>query len=133
MDYSFKYEVNRRLGGKPHLRPVFDDTHNIAERIRDVDPTLFVVRNLKNDCYEVHSLEHRPSTYAWVVPYRCLDVRTLRRARKGNILMRGTAVFDEIDKHNAKQEASFKRDFDNEMDARAREARSLFAKAAWEM
>lgn len=39
MDYLFKYEVNRRLSGKPHLRPVFDDTHNIAERIRDVDPT----------------------------------------------------------------------------------------------
>lgn len=133
MDYQFKYEVNSRLSGKEHLRPVFDDTHNIAERIRGVDPTLFIVRNLKNNCYEVHSLEHYPSTYAWVVPYRYLDVRTLRRARKNNILMRGRAIFDEIDKHNAKHEASIQRDFDNEMDARAREARSLFAKTAWEM
>jgi hypothetical protein len=133
MDYPFKYEVNRRLNGKPYLRPVFGDLHNIAERIRDIDPTLFIVRNLKNDCYEVHSLDHYPSSYAWVVPYRYLDVRTLRRARKGNILMRGRAVFDDIDKHNAKQEASFQREFENEMDARAREARSLFARTAWEM
>ena len=40
MDYLFKYEVNRRLSGKPHLRPVFNDVHDIAERIRDIDPTL---------------------------------------------------------------------------------------------
>lgn len=131
IDLLFKYEVNKRLAGKPHLRPVFDDLHKIAERIRDIDPTLFIVRNLENNCYEVHCLEHRPSTYAWVVPYRYLDVRTLRRARKNNILMRGRAIFDEIDKHNAKLEETNRRDFINEIDARAREARSLFAKAAW--
>lgn len=131
--FLFKEKVRNRLSGKPWLEPVFNDLFDIGNRIRSVDPTLFIVRNHRLNQYEVHSLEHYPNSFAWVVPYRILDIRTIRRARKNCLLTRGDAIFKEVDEKNAKHEASLRRQFDNDIDAIARETRSLFARSAWEM
>lgn len=129
--FFFKEDVRSRLAGKPWLEPVFSDLFDISNRIRTVDPTLFIVRNHRLDQYEVHSLAHYPNTFAWVVPYHVLDIRTIRRAWKNSLLLRGDTIFKEVDERNARHEASLRRQFNNDIDAIARETRSLFAKTAW--
>lgn len=129
----FKNEVESRLVNHPQLKPIFHDIHGIAQRIREVDDTLFICRNLFYGRFEVHSLEHRPNTFAWVIPWRNLDVRVIKRAIKSNLLARGDTIFDEVDQHNAKLKESNDRDFRNNIEAAAIEARSLFKPLAWEM
>jgi len=129
---SFQLEVESRLAGKPHLRPVFSHPYDIPRRLREVDDTLFVVWNCKAKRYEIHSLEHRPDTYAWSVPFDQLDARTVRLARRNSMLTRGDAIFREMDERNERLEKSLKRQRRNELDAWAREvAHGLFRKTAY--
>jgi len=130
---EFEYEITQRLADKPYLELVFSDVHDIARRIREVDDTLFIVRNHWACRFEVHSLEHRPNTLAWVIPYRRLDVRTIRRARRNNLLVRGKKIFRELDRKNERLETSVRRKRKNDMEALAKETRPLFAKMAWEI
>ncbi|MBR6788459.1 MAG: hypothetical protein IKM44_01480 [Clostridia bacterium] len=65
-----------------HLRPVTDDLYFIASRLKEIDPTYYVVYNLIKLRYEVHSKEQRGNTLCFVVPYGNLDARTIEYAKR---------------------------------------------------
>ena len=132
MEGTFRSEVISRLTSKPWLEPIFDDTHDIANRIREIDETLFIVRNNLGPNYEVHSTAHFPHTYAWTIPWKDLDARVLEKARE-NSIERSDEAFAAIDAFNQRHESSMKRAFEAKMDALAREHQQAFAKTAWEV
>jgi len=130
----FEAEVRERLKGRPHLKPIFSDVHDIARRLREeVDDTLFIVWNSLRQRYEVHCLEHWPDTYAWAVPFDRLDARVVRLAKRNNLRVRGRDIFREVDEHNRKLEESALRQFRNDVVAAAIESRGLLARYAWEV
>lgn len=130
---AFKQAVRERLehDGASHLHPVFDDLYGIGKRIRDVDDTLFIVRNVKTAKYEVHCLLHRPDSIAWVVPWPSLDARVIQKAQY-NRADRTTAseFLREIHEHNERLEEQSDRDFRNFTEAFAYETRPLWMKLA---
>lgn len=127
-------EIWSRLTRKPWLRPVqadHGDLYDISRRIREIDDTLFIVWNVLRSRYEIHCLEHRPSTFAWIVPWPVLDSRTLEKARHNRVGRVSTSDWlREIDDHNDRLERSKDREFENYTQSFAREHRRLFQKAA---
>ncbi len=67
---------------RTHLRAVTDDLYFIASRLKEIDPTYYVVYNLDKSRYEVHSDEQRGNSLCFVVPYGELDARTLDYAAR---------------------------------------------------
>lgn len=67
---------------KPYLRHITDDLYFIASRLKEIDPSYFVVYNLLKSRYEVHSKEQRGNTLCFVVPYDRLDARTIEYAKR---------------------------------------------------
>jgi hypothetical protein len=132
MDSNFTNEVLSRLTSKPWLIPVFSDVHDICNRIREIDPTLFIARNDLGPNWECHSTAHYPHTYAWIVPWKDLDSRVLDKARE-NCVERSAEAFAEIDEFNRRHEASMQRAFETRNDNLAREHQKEFAKTAWEV
>lgn len=118
---EFKEAVHQRLSDKPYLKPIFDDIHDIAQRIREVDPSLFIVFNRRSKKMEVHSLEHRPNTYAWTIPFDALDQRTVTKAYENRIERINKYFLMKLDEHNRKVDQSAERDFEREVHARSLE------------
>ncbi|MCL6557461.1 MAG: 2-hydroxyacyl-CoA dehydratase family protein [Firmicutes bacterium] len=129
---AFEHEVAERLQGKPHLQPVFSDPYDIARRIREQDPSFFVVWNTRRRAYEIHCLNHIGDTYALDVPNNRLDARVEHVLRKNNIRTRGMAIFREIDDANERLERSIERQRRNELRAIAGEVKPYFERLAWE-
>ncbi len=121
----FRYEVERVLDGRPHLWPVFENLYDIPRRLREVDPTLFVVRNTERGRFEVHCLEHRPDTIAWPVPWPSLDGRTVQKARENRVELQGD-LLERIDRHNAEVEETRRRDFRNQIHGISEYTRDIF-------
>lgn len=67
---------------RAHLRAVTDDLYFIASRLKEIDPSYFVVYNIKRGRYEVHSDGQKGGTLCFVVPYNVLDARTLKYAER---------------------------------------------------
>jgi hypothetical protein len=134
MGLAFEYEVNERLQGRRnrHLQPIFSDVCDMNRRIREYDPALFLVWNSRRKKYEVHSLAHRPFTYACDVPDNCLDARLEEAIRRGDIRVRGGKVFKEIEEHNERLERSAERQRQDEMRAVAEEMHPYFRRLGWE-
>lgn len=128
---QFKAEVRQRLGNGSHLRPVFDDLYDIGRRIREVDDTLFIVRNIRLGRYEVHCLEHKPNTYAWVVPWDCLDGRVLEKAMDNRIERHGDPD-GEVKRYNDDVQRRMDRDMHNRYNDLAREMHPAFRKLAYD-
>lgn len=109
---QFQKEVRARLSDKPFLQPVFDDIYDIARRLRGVDPTLFAVFNVKSNSYEIHSLAHRPNTFAWQVPWPgVMDGRVLEKALF-NRVERAKEVFREMEESNKRLEIQAQKEFE---------------------
>ncbi len=66
----------------PKLVSVTDDVYFIASRLKEIDPTYYVVYDITKRRYEVHSDEQRGSSLCFVVPYDRLDARTVDYALK---------------------------------------------------
>jgi len=130
---QFQEAVRLRLehDGKPHLKPQFRDLHDIGKRIREVDDTLFVVRNTLKGRFEVHCLLHKPNTFAWIVPWQVLDGRVIEKARE-NRMERGGNPFLEVMRHNEEVERRAERDKRRLLNDAAREAHSAFRKLAYD-
>lgn len=56
---------------------ITDDVFFIASRLKEIDPTYYVVYNADKRRYEVHSDGQRGSSLCFVVPYDRLDARTI--------------------------------------------------------
>ena len=61
------------------------DLYDICNRIKEIDPDYFIVRNTIRHRFEVHSSRQRGNTLALVVPYDRLDARTLQLVRQSRI------------------------------------------------
>ena len=70
------------MRGAEHLRRVTDDVYFVASRLKEIDPTYYVVYNLVRRRYEVHSDEQKGGSMCFVVPYGVLDARTVEYARR---------------------------------------------------
>ena len=128
---EYKREVRQRLGNIYYLRPVFDDLYEIGRRIREVDDTLFIVRNTFTNQYEVHCLLHRPNTLAWVIPWKTLDGRVIEKALD-NRVERHRDIAEEVRLHNEKIEIGNRKALDNDLDAMSRDLHPMFRKAAYD-
>lgn len=130
---AFESEVYERLQGKHHLQPVFSGgCYDMTRRLREYDPALFIVYNSRRRKYEVHSLAHRPFTYACDVPDNRLDARLEEVIRKGDIRVRGGKVFREIEEHNERLEKSNERQRSNDLRAVVEEMHPYFRRLGWE-
>ena len=134
MGLAFEYEVNERLQGRRnrHLQPIFSDVCDMNRRIREYDPALFLCWNSRRKKYEVHSLNHRPFTYACDVPDNRLDARMENVIRRGDIRVRGGKVFQEIEEHNERLEKSQERKRKNDLMGVAEEMYPHFRRLGWE-
>lgn len=130
---QFQREVRNRLeaDGKQYLVPQFHDLHDIGRRIREIDDTLFIVRNTLKGRFEVHCLEHRPNTFGWVVPWNILDGRVLEKARENRVERHGN-IADEVIRHNDELERRLERERWSQINDAAREMHSAFRKAAYD-
>lgn len=128
-----KENIYHLLRGRPHLSPVFSSALNIPERVKAYDADLFIVFNMNNERFEVHSYDAGETSYNATLPFKSLDARTIRYIRKNDIRVHGMKIYDRINqseerhkKSKEKKEKDFVRDF-------AAEFQSEFAKDAWSM
>ena len=85
------------------------DVFFIAQRIKEIDKSYFIVLNFAKGKYEVHSLAQKDISYCFTVPFDSLDERTLfyaLKTRSENV----EKLIEEIDKQNQKlQKDNFKK------------------------
>lgn len=81
------------------LIEIHEDLFDIAARLRSVNENYRLYYNKICDRYEVHNVLQRPSTLAFVVPYKELDARTVEYARFSRV-QNAEKVFRDIEKHN---------------------------------
>lgn len=133
MSIAYENNVYERLQGKRHLQPVFSGgCYDITRRIREYDPALFIVWNVRKRRYEVHSLNHRGNTFACLVPNNRLDARVEEALRRGDLRVRGKQIFREIDEHNERLERSSERSRQNDLLGLAEEMHPYFRRLGWE-
>lgn len=65
--------------------PITTNVFNIPERLRELDPGYFVLRNHERKTFEIHHRDQPHNTYCLTVPYKELDARTLQLVRKTRI------------------------------------------------
>lgn len=65
--------------------PIVTNVFNIPERLREIDPGYFVLRNHETKAFEIHHRDQPHNTYCLTVPYEELDERTLWLVRKTRI------------------------------------------------
>lgn len=61
------------------------DMHDISRRLREYDPTYFIIRSKVDGHHEVHNTENVGATYCLTIPYLVLDERTLELVRQTDI------------------------------------------------
>lgn len=70
---------------KSHLTKMTTNVYRIPERLSEIDPGYFVVRNHRKKTFEIHHSDQVDNTYCLTVPYEELDARTLELVRKTRI------------------------------------------------
>ena len=75
-----------------------DDVYYICQRLKEIDMSYFVLFNLSNKKYEIHSSEQKDS-YCFTVPFDLLDERTISYALKTRSERRDK-IIEEIEKNN---------------------------------
>lgn len=100
--------INDILNKHQYLNLINSNVFDIPQRLKEYDPSFFIVYNCKDNRMEVHSLENKGDTFCMVVPYKELDERTLTLVRKNDIKTRGRKIFEEIDRQNEKLELNKK-------------------------
>lgn len=121
------------LSRNPHLTHIKTSVHDIPERLKEYDSSLFLVYNAKKNQVEIHSLENRLNTYCFKCPYPELDSRLLEMVRRGDMKGNGMKYMYELLNEEEKQIAQNEKDLREYTKDFAREHRSLFAKAKDEL
>jgi hypothetical protein len=78
-------------------------THCIPERLKQIDPGYFLVRNHETHQFEVHHIGQIGNTLALNIPFQELDERTIQKVRETQIQYIDNIVA-EMDRKNAKLE-----------------------------
>ena len=89
-------------------RVIKGDLFGIADRLKEIDPSYFIVYSYKKGRFEVHSSAQRGSSFALAVPYSELDERTVRLVRQTRSERR-EKLFEETERENEKLRAREKR------------------------
>lgn len=131
MDQFYRDQVQERIKRKLHLEPVFTSSHDIPERLYEYDNSFFMVFNHKTKKFEIHNLDQIGDSYCMVVPFRQLDVRTVRWVWQNDIRMHGKEIFRKLERQEKALEEAKDRERRNWIRDMASETQSLFAKDAW--
>ncbi len=70
---------------QPKKTPIITNVYDIPQRLRELDPGYFVLRNHEAKTFEIHHKDQPHNTYCLTVPYEELDERTLQLVRKTRI------------------------------------------------
>lgn len=102
---------------KPWLHIVENDTLGIGERLRKIESGYFIVFNTQTNMFEVHSADNRgPNTFAFVVPFKQLDSRTLDYCEE-TMVRNSDKLIKQMEENNRKIREQQKKDFDNKVEA----------------
>lgn len=129
-DYRYEKAVREKIEYRPRLIPVFTSDQNIPERLYDYNSRLFICFNRVDQRYEVHNLDQEDS-YCATLPYRDLDVRSIRWIWQNDIRVHGKDIFHRIERQEEQREKQKERDYKNWIHDVASETQSMFAKDAW--
>ncbi|RJQ52142.1 MAG: hypothetical protein C4521_10915 [Actinobacteria bacterium] len=129
MERAFEERVLRTLGERrTHLVPIFHDVLNIAGRIREIIPTLFICINLdRRSRIEVHDL-NEDYTLVSVPPVPKIDGRILEWIREHSRIHHGRRVMRKILTEAEEIKYRMRRRRREEHEAMAREIRPLIAR-----
>jgi hypothetical protein len=106
-----------------------DSVYGIPQRLKDYDPSFFVVRNHKTGKFEIHSTDNMFDSYCFTVHFDELDQRTLDIVMKNDMNKKSARDLErEVDEHNEKIEKAQKRDFHNWAESVAKETYSHWKK-----
>lgn len=83
------------------MTEVKTNVYYIPERLKELDPGYFVIRNHKKQTFEVHHRDQPYTTYCLTVPYEELDVRTVELVQKTS-RKNLDRLISEMDNHNQK-------------------------------
>ena len=75
------------------------DVFCICDRLKEIDPSYFVIYNFSRKKFEVHSSQQKDSSYCFTVPFNFLDDRTIEFAKKTSVSRR-EEIIKEIDLQN---------------------------------
>lgn len=81
------------------------DLFGIANRLKSIDKSYFIVYSYRRRRFEVHSSAQRGNTLALVLPYDRLDERTVRLVLETRV-QRRKEFFAEMERANAALEKS---------------------------
>jgi hypothetical protein len=87
----------------PYLIYVDGDIYGITERVKEIDPSYFVMFNPRTQQYELHSWEQEDGTLCLNLPFDELDSRTLERAQKHRV-ENIEKIMSEMEANNARIE-----------------------------
>ena len=82
---------------------IHTNVYNIPQRLREIDPNYFVVRNHKTHQFEVHHKDQVGSTLALNIQFDELDDRAVQLARSTQPRY-AQNIFREMDRNNEKLE-----------------------------
>lgn len=117
----YKEKIKRRLRGKPHLIPVYTNVYFVPERLKRIDPNLFVVFNRRTQKHEIHSLANIGDTFALLVPFSELDGRCEQHVKKFDLKRHGKEIFRRMEEKNEELERANERQHKNDLQSIARE------------
>ena len=93
----------------PYLSEIKSNVYHIPERLKEIDPSLFVVWNNKNKRIELHSTENKGNTFYMALPFNELDSRTIDYVHH-NMRIREQGLLKHIDAHNRTLEEKAERE-----------------------
>lgn len=80
---------------------IFMDLFDIVNKIKDINEKYRVFRNINKHRYEIYYQNGLNLNLELIVPYDCLDYRTINLLNKSKI-ENADLLFEEIEKHNNK-------------------------------
>lgn len=131
MNLKNGFNVDWLLNKVQHnLELVETDMHDIARRLREYDPTYFILRSKTDGRYEIHNTENIGSTYCMVIPWPVLDERTLDLVRKTDTHRIGVKIRQrEIEEEERKAEEAREKELKTAASNMAQETHYHFKEA----
>ncbi len=87
------------------LIEITHDVFDICKRLKEINSSYFIVRNTREQRFEVHSRAQNKTTLSLVLPYAELDARTVELVRRTR-RERMRELVREMEQHNSKLERS---------------------------
>lgn len=85
------------------LFEIESDCLEIVDRLKAIDPSYYVVRNLDTQKFELHSRDQKPFSYCLTIPFDTLDERTISLALKTRV-QNSDKLFEELERENLKHQ-----------------------------